>query len=220
MPKFRCLSSKGSQKMKKQDKKSVDTAMQDYKWLEELHPRPTDLWIKKTVTLFTRFDKDGNGYLDDEDIDTFAAGFKKYGSLTTERAARMRDKIFTFWNLLNKGAKRVKLEQFVKGKMPLVLNPDLGAEIWERYLKQVGTLMFCSIDANEDGTISLQEFVLFFKCINVKEEYAREIFARLDANGDRQMSRDEFVEAFHGFLFSQDESASKELFGPLVQIEI
>ena len=105
-------------------------------------------------------------------------------------------------------------------RIPLVQRPEFGAEVWEQYLQHVGTLMFCSIDANEDGTISLQEFVLFFKCISVKEEHARAIFANLDVDGDRQMSKAEFVDAFHDFLFSEEDTPCKELFGPLMQFDI
>ena len=85
-----------------------------YDWLTEIHPRPSALWIQKTITLFHRFDKDGNGYLSDNDIFVFVDAFKKYGCLTKERVSRMRDKIFTFWKLFNKGAKCVTLEDFVK----------------------------------------------------------------------------------------------------------
>ena len=79
--------------------------------------------------------------------------------------------------------------------------------------------MFYSIDSNEDGSVSMQELVLFFKCIDVKEAFAREMFATLDVNKDREISKTEFTNAFRDFLNNQEESPCKELFGPLAEIE-
>lgn len=89
----------------------------------------------------------------------------------------------------------------------------------EKGIEDIATLMFYSIDNNEDGSVSMQELVLFFKCIDVKESFAREIFATLDVDKDRKISKAEFVNAFRDFLHNQDESPCKELFGPLAQLE-
>ena len=88
--------------------------LQKYEWLGEILPRPSTLWIQKAITLFSRFDKDGDGYISEKDILLYVNTIKKYGCLSNERVARMRDKTFSFWTLLNKGAKRVTLEEFVK----------------------------------------------------------------------------------------------------------
>ena len=99
-------------------------------------------------------------------------------------------------------------------------NHEFGLSVWETYLEDVATLMFYSLDANEDGSISLQEFVLFFKCIDVKECYARNIFAALDLNSDRKITKIEFVNAFNDFIFNEEDSPCKELFGPLIDFQI
>lgn len=87
---------------------------QKYEWVANILPRPSMLWIQKAITFFSRFDKDGDGYLSDNDILIYVNAFRKFGCLSNERTARMRDKTFSFWTLLNKGAKKVTLEQFVK----------------------------------------------------------------------------------------------------------
>ena len=79
--------------------------------------------------------------------------------------------------------------------------------------------MFYSIDNNEDGSVSMQELVLFFKCIDVDGSFAREIFATLDVNKDRKISKAEFADAFRDFLKNQEESPCKELFGPLEEFK-
>ena len=87
---------------------------QKYEWLADILPRPSTLWIQKAITLFNRLDKDGDGYLSEKDILLYLNAFQKHGCLSNERAARMRDKTYSFWTLLNKGAKKVTLEEFVK----------------------------------------------------------------------------------------------------------
>ena len=82
--------------------------------MADILPRPSTIWMQKAITLFSRFDKDGDGYLSEKDILIYVDAFKKYGCLSNERTARMRDKTFSFWTLLNKGAKKVTLEDFVK----------------------------------------------------------------------------------------------------------
>ena len=88
----------------------------------------------------------------------------------------------------------------------------------KKNLEDAATLMFYSIDADEDGTLSLQELVLFFKCIDVKESFAREIFATLDLDKDRKINRGEFLFAFNDYMHNEEESPCKDLFGPLATI--
>ena len=89
----------------------------------------------------------------------------------------------------------------------------------EPSLEDIATLMFYSIDTNEDGSVSMQELALFFKCIDVDGSFAREMFATLDVNKDRKISKNEFANAFRDFLNNQEESPCKELFGPLEELE-
>ena len=93
---------------------------QKYEWLADILPRPSTLWIQKAITLFSRFDRDGDGYLSEKDILLYINAFQKHGCLSNERAARMRDKTYSFWTLLNKGAKKVTLEEFVKVRYLLI----------------------------------------------------------------------------------------------------
>ena len=192
-------------------------SIQKCRWLKKIKDKPSNLWIKKNITLFYRFDRDGNGRLDDNDIEFFTTAFQRHGCLNEEKTERMREKINAFFKLLNKGSTDMSLENFVKRRIPLVNNREFGEEVWEKYLKHVATLMFFSIDSDEDGFISLQEFTVFFKCIKVKEEYARKIFVDVDTNHDSKISSEEFVHAIHDFTYNEEDSPFKELFGPLVK---
>eukprot|EP00795_Rhopilema_esculentum_P011307 gene11307-21497_t len=349
---------------KESSEESEETAIQEkYKWVTDISPKPSDLWIQKAVTLFSRFDRDGDGYLSSKDITIYVNAFTKHGCLTRERANRMRDKTLSFWKLLNNGAKEVALADFVKRieetraerskktegrrewkgreeksedrrekrreekrrektedrrekrregkgregkrkeekrreekregrrqtgeekwkakererkrrekkgrneekekkeirienrrekrgkerrreegrerrieearegrgrvrrrrekgeeKRKVPSGKEIDMEKVKKNLEDAATLMFYSIDADEDGTLSLQELVLFFKCIDVKESFAREIFATLDLDKDRKINRGEFLFAFNDYMHNEEESPCKDLFGPLATI--
>ena len=172
------------------------------------------------LTLFYRLDADRNGYLCDEDFKVFTARFENQDSLTKEQAIKAGDSFLTFWKMALKETKWIDIQEYIEERVPLVRDASFADNAWNTYIKEGAGNMFDAIDANGDGTFKLDDFITFFKCINLEDEsYAKEIFDTLDLNGDGQILKDEFLHAFHDFFFNEGDSHYKELFGPLSYIE-
>ena len=187
------------------------------------------------VTLFTRLDRDENGYLSNRDIKIFANSFSKFGVLTEREEARKCKNLLQFWEKIMGDKERIELEDYIKARIPLVRRQKNGKGNNNNTIisnnnnnnngpvdKQIdigADIMFDSIDTNGNGTISVREFNTFFKCIFIHDDdYAQEIFSRVNTNGEGQMSREEFGYAFRDFMLNEEESPFKELFGPLLPL--
>ena len=94
---------------------------------------------------------------------------------------------------------------------------NVKSEHFRSLVYEVFRLWFASIDANEDGIIQEEEFVRFFKAIDLDSDSAKLTFQSLDSNQDGLVSLDEYVTAGMDFITSEDESTPGKLFwGPLV----
>ena len=74
--------------------------------------------------------------------------------------------------------------------------------------------LFDCIDTNSDGTISMEEFEVYFKIIghDMTDEEIKHAFRTIDANGDGKISRDEFVAAAKDFYFGVEETELSKVF--------
>ena len=62
--------------------------------------------------------------------------------------------------------------------------------------------MFDIVDTNNDGKISFQEWVNFYKAIGIDTSYARASFDAMDTNGDGVISKDKFVKYNKEYLLT------------------
>lgn len=68
----------------------------------------------------------------------------------------------------------------------------------------VAEAVFDLLDADGDGRISEQEFLVYANALGAREEDARKRFAHVDTDGDGDISREEFVLSARQYLFGDD----------------
>jgi Ca2+-binding EF-hand superfamily protein len=68
----------------------------------------------------------------------------------------------------------------------------------------VAEAVFDLLDADGDGRISLDEFLVYANALGAREEDARKRFSHVDTDGDGYISREEFVLSARQFLFGDD----------------
>lgn len=168
-------------------------------------------------TYFVRVDIDKDGVITKKDFDQMADRFIAEGSLKPERGQALRESLFAvwekFWHHLG-GEDREKIEKgpFVDAMKHIVACPNA-----KEILKAPLPFFFAAVDSNEDGQISEEEYVTFFKCIGIEPTLAGASFKAIDANHDGQLSEDEFVDAGMEFFTSQESTNDTKLFwGPTV----
>ena len=94
-----------------------------------------------------------------------------------------------------------------------MLSPERD-EMYQNWVTHVLGDVFDSFDLNNDGVISLDEYVDMFMCYHIKVKYSAKAFLKLDRNGDNQVSKAELLEAINDFFKSNDpKSSGNWLFG-------
>lgn len=100
---------------------------------------------------------------------------------------------------------KANLENFLKF-FERMLQPG-GEEMYHQYVVRVVGDVFDSFDVNNDGVISINEYVDMFMCYHIKIKYSAKAFLKLDRNGDDQVSKQELLKAVDEFFKSDDPKA-------------
>lgn len=78
-------------------------------------------------------------------------------------------------------------------------------------------LCYQAVDKDSDGEISVEEFKLFFKCLDIDNDHAVVSFAFIDTNEDGKITIDEFITLGRDFFVNEDHTKpSKHFWGPLI----
>lgn len=107
----------------------------------------------------------------------------------------------------------VTVEQYLVDMHHVVNDKDLRKKV-HRFLPY----LYRAVDKDHSGSISLNEFKLFFRCLGLTEEDAAVSFAVIDKNGDGQVTLDEFLKLGRDFFLTErEDNASRLFWGPLVE---
>ena len=69
-------------------------------------------------------------------------------------------------------------------------------------MKELADVGFKIMDINNDGVISYEEYLQFYKSMNIKHETINELFNKADTNGDGVVDYQESLESFVKFFLS------------------
>lgn len=180
----------------------------------------TDLQKRKLVTLFSVYDANNSGVLDQNDFEQ-----------TVQKLAQLRDwqqgsseynelhtKYMLYWQGLQDIAdqnrdEKVSLEEWFIYHDKL-LSPEGN---FEEVIGSLTDLIFNLFNPDGSGKTTPQQWEEFFVVYNIPRLYVEYIFPRLDLNNDGTLSKDEVLELLHQFYFSDDlEAPGNLLFGPHV----
>lgn len=166
-----------------------------------------------------RMDINHDGYVSIEDYELMA---KKLVEHTSGISKEKTDQILSTLTdvprrLLNlKPGMKIDLEEAAKSASTALLS---GGERQKQIADDLHSMMFDCIDTNNDGHISMEEFVVYFKVIGNKltPEEVKHSFDTIDSNGDGEISREEFVAAAIEFFLGVEETeVSKVFYGNLL----
>ncbi|MFE7117157.1 EF-hand domain-containing protein [Streptomyces sp. NPDC057654] len=179
-----------------------------------------DVKAQKFSTLFRWFDRNGDGQLTHDDLQTMTelfAGLAREGD--EENAAAMRAAFGTWWQLLlthgdSDGNGRISVEEFIAVMEANVTDPR---HFEEAVLAIVDALMR-ALDINQDGVLSQAEYVRMYDVLGIPPVHSEAAFRLLDQDGDGSLSHAEFRSAITEFYLSDDPKAPGNwLLGPIDQ---
>ena len=175
--------------------------------------RDNPFWKKKVHRVCGVYDTSKSGYISPSDFDVISARYSQLSTSTPEQIERVKKAFASYWEGFDVKDETTKLtyDEFKEKSAGYLLSlptDDLPRKIWLE--------LFDTLDVNEDGVVSYQEWCSHYKGLGIDVVHARASFDAMDTNKDGKISKDEFV-AYHVefYLTAEDKLHSSILFGPL-----
>jgi len=170
-------------------------------------------WRRKIRTLVDRIDLDRDGQVTRKDFEDWCDRYDQTGRVSKAKGDQFRTVLMEFWNDF--------MAEIVKTRP---LTADVYAEALSKrgkkdLLKVVDdfyNLLFDMMDLNDDGTISLDEFTVYYQVLGLDAKMAAVVFAAIDTNKDNVLSRAEFLAGGEDFFMNEEKSPYQLFWGPLV----
>jgi Ca2+-binding EF-hand superfamily protein len=178
----------------------------------------TELQKVKQVHYFNVLDYNDDGVLEKQDFINIAdrlAEMRDYEE-GSSRYTAVRQEILRMWT--NARALSGK-----EGKAQITLDDWLAHEqkvldsnvLIHSYVQGIARAIFDILDEDNDGVISKEEYLKFFRSFHGNVEDAEIAFRKLDEEGEGYLTRKSFLEAVTEFHLSDDPDARGNwLFGP------
>lgn len=179
----------------------------------------SDFQTKKFTHLFRLYDADNNGEIDKNDYErrtqylTEQRGFE----LDSPDYLQIRQRIMGDWEQLvfyvDADANDViTLAEFLDYS-DYVLGSDT---MWQENADDTASFIIEVCDVDDDGSITLEEYGVFFKSYDLDDDQIQFAFEKLDADGDGLVTREELKAGLDQFGKSQNpDDAGNYMFGPL-----
>jgi Ca2+-binding EF-hand superfamily protein len=183
----------------------------------------TEVQKAKQVHYFNVLDHNGDGLLEKQDFIDVAdriAEMRGYEDGSARHSA-VRKEILRIWTNARalsgaEGKTQITLEDWLAHEEKVI---DSNVLI-HSYVQGIAQAVFDILDADNDGVISEEEYLQFFRAFRGEEAQGPEAFQKLDQDGDGHLAREEFLEAVTEFHLSDDPDARGNwLFGPYREAE-
>ncbi|KAK9887292.1 hypothetical protein WA026_021600 [Henosepilachna vigintioctopunctata] len=179
------------------------------------HRGESDFWRRKIRTFHNIIDVNKDGVISFNDFELLIERFVALGNLTEKHTQEFKELIKEWWikrwgeiNPYN----LVTVEKYLE-YMHHVLNDRKLVRRAHSFIPYI----FRAIDKDQSGSITFEEYKLFFECLGLPEKDAILAFRAIDSNGDGKITIKEFVKHGRDFFVTEDENRiSKYFWGPLV----
>lgn len=174
----------------------------------------------KLARRFELLDADGDGYITAADYDEAAAnvcrafGFAE-GSPQQEKVHVIHLRL---WMALSRRSEaddtgRIDRRQYAEACERSIIEAENG---YDRTVRPIAQTVFDLVDADDSGTLEVEELAAWFNAYGVCADDAERAFKRLDRNGDGVLDRAEVEQAFKEFYTGDDpEAPGNAIYGPL-----
>lgn len=172
--------------------------------------RQSDFWKKKIHQAVTTQDVNKDGYISRDDFDMITNRYKEAGS-SPEHIKKLQEsweKLYEIWGMTDENKKLTHAEFEEMFQERLEKSYAFTDELYSGWFEQV--------DMNGDGRITLNEWLVHNKALDISAENANRSFEAMDANKDGIISKQEFIDYHTEFFFSvEDKLKSSILYGPI-----
>jgi Ca2+-binding EF-hand superfamily protein len=180
----------------------------------------SDFQRAKLERRFELLDMDGDGYITANDYDVAAANV--CSAFDFAKDSPQYEKVHVIylrlWVALSRRMDeqqtgRISREQFIASCARVIVEAEEG---YDRIIGPIALTIFDLIDADESGTLDIEELSTWFNAYGVCADDAQRAFKAVDRNGDGLLDANEVQKAIREFYTSDDPQAPGNLiFGPL-----
>ncbi len=175
----------------------------------------TALQKKKWPNMFKMFDVNGDGRIEQSDLDEFGSRMADMRGLTpgSEEHAELQERLGEFGQALSQvtDSEALYLDDWLAFWTNVAGSPEMYGVI-----RPTSELIFGLLDQDGDGEVTLAEYRKLCGVMRLDEKYADKIFARLDLNKDGTISMDELMMLSDQYFVGDDPDAPGNLFfGPI-----
>jgi juvenile hormone diol kinase len=176
----------------------------------------TDLQRRKMTRFFNVIDNNHSGFIQERDYVRIAQNFARLRGLPpgSEGYKKLQSKFLFVWEYIQKFGdpnrdNSVSLNEFLDYANSVLEGNYAAVE------GSTGSFLFELIDSDGDGTITLNEFHMFYHGYDIDDAVVEDIFSKLDLDDDSRISADEFAQLGYDFHYSDDPDAPANwFFGP------
>lgn len=183
----------------------------------------TELQKTKQVHLFNVLDYNEDGVLERQDFIDVAdrlSDLRNYEEGSSKREA-VRQEILRMWTNAKSLSGKEDEEQLTLEDWLAHEQEVIDSEVLiNSYVQGLARAIFDTLDGNNDGVISEDEYLKFFQSFRGEEGDGTAAFQKLDVDGKGYLTRKEFLEVVTEFHLSDDSDAPGNwLFGPYQEAE-
>ncbi|MCP5094083.1 MAG: hypothetical protein GY943_00870 [Chloroflexi bacterium] len=170
---------------------------------------------KKWSNMFNMFDVNGDGRIEQSDLDQFHTHLYEMRGVGPGDAQfdELNGRFAQFGQALQQVSqgKPVTLDDWLTFLSNVTTSPEMY-----QMIRPISESIFGLWDLNGDGHVSLQEYRKLCSVMRLGQDYADQIFAKLDLNKDQKITMDELMKLSDDFFVGDDPNAPGNLFfGPL-----
>ena len=180
----------------------------------------TEFQTQKMKHFFKVLDFDKNGTIEEEDFVAIGEnlcifwGFYDGSDEYNRYMQHCRDSWKAFNSSVNNHGERANPQHWLEFAERAIVN--VPEEAFNEYLSAVVGEIFDSFDKNNDGYISVEEYVDIFVAYRIEVRFSARAFRKLDLNKDDILGREELISAVTEFFRSDDpDDPGNWLFGPV-----
>ncbi|NEP49144.1 MAG: hypothetical protein F6K65_10085 [Moorea sp. SIO3C2] len=170
----------------------------------------TELQKQKFPRLFEMYDADNNGFIEQADFERFLETYSQLRSWEpgSPNYNSFQSKLMSRWDSMQKFAdtnrdNRISLEEWLV-YIENILNDQ---DAYEAEIKGIAGFVFSVFDTNGDEQLDLEEYRQWYRTASLDENYANEVFKRLNLKDDESISKEKHIELIDEFFRSEDPEA-------------
>ncbi|NEQ69347.1 MAG: hypothetical protein F6J86_22905 [Symploca sp. SIO1B1] len=170
----------------------------------------TELQKQKLPRLFSMYDADNNGFIEQEDFERFLQFYSQVGNWTPDSSEykSLESKLMSRWNSMQKFAdtnsdNKISLDEW----LVYIDNLLSDQQAYEAEINGIVSFVFSLFDVDGNDQLDLSEYRQVYRTVDLDENSANEVFKKLNFKDDDYISKEKHLELIDQFFRSNDPEA-------------